>query len=80
MTRLLEYMDEHGFRSATPQPPAGMGRRPLLTLMAGYLKRASHLFPAQGDSGAWFTTGDYLQERWAVPRADVTDDMEFRSQ
>lgn len=78
VTRLLAYMDKRGFSSATPQAPAAMSRRPLLTLMAGYLKRAGHLFPTQGDSGAWFVSGDYLRERWSVPRADVTEDMTFQ--
>lgn len=77
VTRLLGYMREHGIAAATPVPPAGMSRRPLLSLMAGYLQRAGHLFPTYGDSGPWQASGGYLQERRVLPHADLTEDMEF---
>lgn len=77
VTRLLNYMRKEGMRSVTPVPPTGMTRRPLLTLMAGYLRRSGYLFPTQGDRGAWFTSGDYLRERWALPHADLHKDLHF---
>lgn len=80
VTRLLRHMREGGLRSATPSPPAGMSRRPLLSLMAGYLRRAGHLFPTHGDTGPWYTPGNYLRDRWLLPRADLTEDMNFTSQ
>ena len=78
VVRLLQYMRERGLRSATALAPADMARQPLLSLMAGYLQRADHLFPTHGDTGAWRSSGDYLRERWSLPHADLTEDVRFR--
>ncbi|MBL7259353.1 flavin-containing monooxygenase [Paractinoplanes lichenicola] len=74
--RLLRHMDRHHLAVATPTSPDGTGR-PLLDLSSGYVQRALHLFPRQGDKAPWIVRQNYLRDVITTPRADVTRDMTF---
>ena len=74
--RLLDHMDRHGYASAAPIDAPG-GGRPLIDLSSGYVRRALHRFPRQGDREPWVVRQNYLREMLTTPRADVTRDMEF---
>jgi cation diffusion facilitator CzcD-associated flavoprotein CzcO len=75
--RLLAHLDRHGLRAAVPEPPEGMGERPLLPLRSGYVRRAEAALPRQGDRAPWLMRQSYLQDRRDLLRGDVTVGMRF---
>ena len=79
LTRLLGHMAAHGYDIAVPTPPAGMGRKPFLDLTSGYVQRGIGQFPKSGTSGPWLVTQNYLGDVLAARRADITADIEFRT-
>ena len=76
VVRLLDHMDRHGLATATPREHAA-GTRPLLDLTSGYVQRALHRFPRQGDRAPWTVRQNYLLDLITTPRADVTREMTF---
>ena len=75
--RLLAHLDAHGLRVAVPVPPAGLSGRPLLPLRSGYVQRAAGRLPQQGDASPWLMRQNYLLDRQAMMRGDVTEAMAF---
>jgi monooxygenase len=57
--RLLRHMDKHGHRQATPARDAAVREEPFLDFTAGYVQRALHLFPKQGDRAPWRLRQNY---------------------
>jgi monooxygenase len=52
--RLIRHLDAIGMRQATPRDSTGDVRpAPFLDLKSGYIERAAHLLPAQGDRAPW---------------------------
>jgi monooxygenase len=52
--RLIRHLDAIGMRQATPRDTTGDVRpAPFLDLKSGYIERAAHLLPAQGDRAPW---------------------------
>ncbi|MFC7533340.1 flavin-containing monooxygenase [Actinoplanes sp. GCM10030250] len=76
LLKLLDHMQRHGYASAAPTSPTGIGR-PLLDLSSGYVRRALDKFPVQGDRDPWIVRQNYLRDVVVTPRADVTRDMTF---
>ncbi|WFE54944.1 NAD(P)/FAD-dependent oxidoreductase [Micromonospora sp. WMMD1155] len=76
--RLLDYMDEHGYRSVTPEPPADAGRTaPLIDLAAGYVLRSLAQLPVQGEHSPWRLHQNYPRDyRW-LRHGPVTDEVRF---
>ncbi len=74
--RLLNYMDEVGMKQVTPTlraEDAGMAARPWIDdFPAGYMTRAMHLFPRQGE-GPWRNTQDFAADKKMVRRAPIAD-------
>jgi cation diffusion facilitator CzcD-associated flavoprotein CzcO len=77
VTRLLAYMDAHGYAVATPRPPGGMPTRPLLDLSSGYIRRSLAALPSQGTRAPWVLRQYDLRDRYEMDRGDVARDMEF---
>ncbi len=75
--RLLDFMDRHGYASATPAVTAAGARRPLLDLTSGYVQRAVDRFPKQGERDPWITRQNYLLDVLRTGRADLRRDMRF---
>ena len=77
--RLLRHLDELGCVSATPVLPASLSTMPRLEWVdpenfnPGYLRRAMHLLPRQGDREPWRHQQDYWTERVELPAADLDD-------
>ncbi len=76
--RLLNLMDKQGMRQATPRlrevedaDIKAMSGNDAFT--AGYIKRAQHLFPKQGDRAPWQQTGDYYADKKMIREAPVED-------
>jgi cation diffusion facilitator CzcD-associated flavoprotein CzcO len=75
--RLLNYLDRHGYASASPAASPGGDRRPLLDLTSGYVRRSLDRFPGQGDKEPWTVRQNYLLDALMTPRADLRRDMTF---
>jgi monooxygenase len=72
--RLLTYMDEHGYRSVTPnRPPAGDPLVPFLNLQSGYVKRAEALLPKQGSRSPWRVHQNYYKDRRLYAKSPLAD-------
>jgi cation diffusion facilitator CzcD-associated flavoprotein CzcO len=71
--RLLAYLDRHGHTSATPVADDDVQRRPLLDFHPGYVERAVHLLPSQGDRAPWQLDQNYLKDRVAIQRGRIDD-------
>jgi monooxygenase len=79
VTRLLNHMDAHGYTQAVPRPSeTDVPTRPFLgDLTSGYVQRALHLFPRQGDHAPWQVHQNYFQDVSLIRRGDITQGMEF---
>lgn len=76
--RLLNRMSELDADMATPQlspeVAAQMPQRPMIDgFNPGYMQRAMHLFPKQGDREPWVNTQNYLADRKRIRHAPVDD-------
>ena len=72
--RLLSHMDANGYDTVRPEvsDPA-MAARPLLDFGAGYVQRALHLLPKQGDRGPWTMSMNYYDDVKSLRNGPVTD-------
>ena len=68
VARLLNYMDKHGYASATPMLPETMSTEPLVNLQSGYFLRSLDALPKQGADIPWRNPENYLKDyktiRW----------------
>lgn len=68
VARLLNYMDKHGYASATPTLPETMSTEPLVNLQSGYFLRSLDALPKQGAEIPWRNPENYLKDyktiRW----------------
>ncbi|MGE3250859.1 MAG: flavin-containing monooxygenase [Hyphomonadaceae bacterium] len=73
--RLLNYMDETGFASATPRnSDPTVGFEPWLNLNSGYIQRAAAYLPKQGDKAPWKLHQNYMKDIDLLRRQPVTDE------
>jgi monooxygenase len=76
--RLLLHMEANGYKTCCPTLPAGeRAERPLLDLSAGYVQRALHLLPRQGERAPWRMYQNYLLDR-ALLRGGRLEDGALR--
>ena len=77
--RLLNHMDEKQVKICIPKLRAddtSMTARPFIDpqeFNPGYLTRAIHLFPKQGDYAPWLLNQDYYSEKDELPVVDFED-------
>lgn len=65
--RLINYMDRKGYAAATPVPPEGAVREPVLAdFSSGYIRRAADILPKQGRRAPWRQPQNYLLEIWRL--------------
>lgn len=77
VARMIQHLRDGRYRSATPVPPSGLGRRPLLEMDSGYLRRAADIMPRRSDAAPWTMRQNYLAEAREMRRPDVTTDVVF---
>jgi cation diffusion facilitator CzcD-associated flavoprotein CzcO len=79
--RLINHMDQHGYRQSMPQPPdPSLPREPFLDLMSGYVLRSIDKFPKQGPRTPWRLHQNYPRDVLLLRRGPVADEgMEFSS-
>ena len=79
--RLLNYMDQRGFRSfvRVPRPQdEDMLFLPWIdpeNFNPNYLTRSMHLMPRRGDKPEWQHTQDYWREKDDFPEIDLDDSV-----
>ncbi|NUT48990.1 MAG: NAD(P)/FAD-dependent oxidoreductase [Saccharothrix sp.] len=73
--RVVDHMDRRGYASVVPVPDRALTRRPLLDLASGYIQRAIHAFPRQGDRGPWRMRQNYVLDAVATLRGDLSRDL-----
>jgi hypothetical protein len=67
-------MDEHGYRVATPElNDPSVHEEPFLDFTSGYVQRALHLFPKQGNKEPWKLRQNYPRDIKTL-RFDPVDD------
>jgi cation diffusion facilitator CzcD-associated flavoprotein CzcO len=72
--RLLNHMDEHGYDTCVPVPPAAdMPTRPLLDFDAGYVKRSLDQLPRQGTAAPWLMSMNYQADVKLLRNGAITD-------
>ena len=73
--RLLNHMDERGYASCTPRRPDDVeGSLPFAELTSGYIMRAIHEFPRQGEGSPWRRKQNYIDDWRSSRRISVDDD------
>ncbi|MGX6511034.1 flavin-containing monooxygenase [Rhodococcus sp. SJ-2] len=76
---LLRHMDTHGYDTAVAHAPEGTGTRPIIDLDAGYMLRAKHTLPRQGDEMPWQMKSVFLEDRKMFRGPVITDVLAFSS-
>ncbi len=75
--RLLNHMHRRGARQATPRlrsGDAGMPGRPWIDgFSSGYMQRAMHLFPRQGDREPWINPQNYGRDKKMIRSGALED-------
>ena len=77
--RLLNHMDKHGFTTcmASNKDP-DLAFEPYMSLSAGYIQRATHLFPQQGLESPWKLYQNYIKDIMMLRHGKLDDGvMEF---
>ncbi len=77
VARLVAHMRDRGLGVAVPVAPDGMTAGPIMDLTAGYIQRVIGQFPKVGDRAPWTMPQNYVKDKIAFGRADVTADMHF---
>ena len=78
VARLLNHMDQHGYKQATPRPgPQDVPAAPFLELTSGYVQRSVDLFPRQGARAPWRVMQNYVRDIGLIRRGDIEEGMEF---
>jgi monooxygenase len=72
-TRLLHYMDAHGYGSVTPVADAGMPTSPFTSFASGYIQRALDRLPRQGSRPPWRISPTYSADVKLLRRGRVAD-------
>jgi cation diffusion facilitator CzcD-associated flavoprotein CzcO len=77
--RLLNHMDEHGYRSCIPRNrDPSVTEEPLVDFSSGYVLRAIDRFPRQGSKAPWRLYQNYARDLLLLRFGEIEDDaMEF---
>jgi cation diffusion facilitator CzcD-associated flavoprotein CzcO len=77
--RLLNHMDEHGYRQCTPRNrDAALPTQPFIDLKSGYVQRAIAQFPKQGLKAPWRLYQNYARDIAMLRYGPLQDDaIEF---
>ncbi|MGC6480269.1 MAG: flavin-containing monooxygenase [Flavobacteriaceae bacterium] len=80
-SRILKYMDRKKFKLFYPKvTDKDLKTIPLLNLNSGYIHRAEHLFPKQGDAFPWRLYQNYFRDFWTLRVQGIDDpQLQFRS-
>ncbi|MEX2194381.1 MAG: NAD(P)/FAD-dependent oxidoreductase [Thermoleophilaceae bacterium] len=71
--RLLNHMDEHGYRQCTPKRDPSMPAEPFIDFSSGYVLRSIDKFPKQGAKPPWRLHQNYARDILALKFGAVED-------
>lgn len=71
--RLLRYMDRKGYRVAVPRRGPEVQEQPFLNFTSGYVQRAQHLLPKQGNRAPWQVHQNYLKDKYIIQYGRLDD-------
>ena len=75
LVRLFKEMDQRGTPVCTVEKPQGDQQdRPLMDFGAGYIQRALHLMPRQGDAHPWTMSANYARDAKRFETDPIVDD------
>ena len=79
MTRLLRHMDKKRARMVVPRRDPSVTELPFLDFTSGYVQRAAHILPKQGDKPAWQVSQNYLKDKYIIQYGKLDDGvLQFR--
>ena len=73
--RLLRHMDAHGYRRCVPEVDPSVTEQPLLDFTSGYVQRAVHRFPKQGDRAPWRLRQNYAYDLRHLRHGPIQDSV-----
>ena len=80
MCRLINHMDEHGYRQCVPRAGDSVVPEPIIGLNSGYVLRALDRLPKQGSEEPWKLRQNYAIDLRALRHGPVVDGaMQFSS-
>jgi monooxygenase len=71
--RLLNHMDERGYRQATPARDPSVAEEPFVDFTSGYVLRAIDRFPRQGSKAPWRLYQNYARDIVALRHGKLED-------
>jgi len=74
---LVRHMDARGYDRVVPVASAGMPRKPVMDLQAGYAKRAEKQLPKQGHAAPWRMAMSYPEDAKALRGPVADENLEF---
>jgi cation diffusion facilitator CzcD-associated flavoprotein CzcO len=75
VSRLLNFMDAHGYDRAIPQAPSDdSGDQPFLDFQSGYVQRSLDQLPRQGRRAPWRLHQNYLRDVVIMRRGSLRDE------
>jgi cyclohexanone monooxygenase len=67
--RLLKHMQSHGYQQAVARKDPQVQTQPYFDFSSGYVQRAAHVLPQQGDRKPWRVYQNYVADmlslRWS---------------
>jgi cation diffusion facilitator CzcD-associated flavoprotein CzcO len=76
--RLLNYMDAHGYKVATPREPGpAVAREPFIDLKSGYVLRSLDQLPLQGTRRPWRLHQNYARDIRLFKHGPIDDEIDF---
>ena len=81
VSRLIKYMDKTGAVEVRPIADQHPGDAPWLDFSSGYVTRALHRLPKQGQEAPWRLNQNYVQDIFEIGRAKLDDGvLRYRKQ
>jgi monooxygenase len=78
LCRLINHMDTHGYKVATPREPGpALAREPFIDLKSGYVLRAIDQLPMQGKSQPWRLHQNYARDIRLFKHGPIDDEIDF---
>jgi monooxygenase len=75
--KIINHLDRHGYRSATPTIREDIEPVPVLDLSSGYVQRGRDVMPQQGTKAPWVLRQNYVRDLLSSKLGDVTEGLVF---
>lgn len=75
--KVINHLDRHGYRSATPTVREAIEQVPILDLSSGYVQRGRDVMPQQGTKAPWILRQNFVLDLLSAKLGDVTEGLVF---